>query len=262
MNNVKSLDELKLGVGICTRNRPNCLDRVLKAVAKYSTGPVKYDIFVADDGSENEDQREYLTMMPFEWNEDDRERVGVAKNKNRILRHFSDYDYMAIWEDDAYPILPDWFKVHILASQASNIEHFSFSPHSVPEGSVAYVGDTYEESHYELPDGKKVTVRQTQNTTGVFLFFSSKVIDKVGGFDSRFGLWGYEHVEYADRIKDPRIGLAPPHGYPSLLNCEEFIKWDDSVPSVVTEAEKAELRISQKKLWNQVREECFLYRPI
>lgn len=253
--------KLRAGVGICTRNRPECLQGVLRKLVQYGLeGPIRYDIFVADDGSEDEGQLEFLSSLPPEaWNSDDRERVGVAKNKNRILRRFRDYDFQIIFEDDAFPIHKDWLAVHIEVSQLSQIHHFNFIPHSVP----AHVGDTYKTTAWPLENGEVIHVAQTQNITGVFLFYTRRVLEVLGGFDKRFGLWGFEHVEFSDRIRDSRIGLSPPFlGYPSLLECERYIKWDDSIPSTLNEEEKTRIRDEQRVIWDKIREDYFLFRPL
>lgn len=263
----KQKQELKLGVGICTRNRPVGLSRVLMKLLQYrNEGPLYYDLFVADDGSENEGQIHLLERLkdsegvPVATNfgTEDSARLGVAKNKNRILRHFADCDYIVIWEDDAWPIHPDWFKVHIETSKATNIHHFNYVPHSMPQ----HVGRTYEVMPVTLPGGQVVHVAFTQYLTGVFLFYSHKVIEKLGGFDRRFGLYGFEHVEFSDRIRDSRIGLTPAgKGYTSLLECEKFLSWDIHEPSIMTKEEKDAILKGQSDIWAAVRKDSFLYRP-
>lgn len=253
--------KVKAGVGICTRNRPEQLDSLLKRLVQYGlTGPIRYDIFVADDGSEDEEQRAFLSSLPPKaWNSDDRERVGVAKNKNRILKRFRDYDFQIIFEDDAEPIHEDWLAVHIEASRLSQIHHFNFVPHSAP----AHVGATYKVTPWTRENGEVIHVAQTQNITGVFLFYTRRVLEALGGFDKRFGLWGFEHVEFSDRIRDSRIALSPPFlGYPSLLECEQYIKWDDTIPSTLGEEEKARIRNEQRAIWDKIREDYFLFRPL
>lgn len=265
--------DLKLGVGICTRNRAHGLSKTLMKLLQYrNEGPLWYDIFVADDGSEDEAQKHVLERIlrrilseseprhltvDTNFGTSDNARVGVAKNKNRILRRFADCDYVVIFEDDVWPIHADWLKVHIDASRASGIHHFNFVPHSMPK----HVGHMFEVSPYTLPDGELINVALTQYTTGVFLFYTQRVIQMLGGFDRRFGLYGFEHVEFSDRIRDPRIGLSPPgKGYPSILECEKYIYWNIHEPSVVSDEEKRAELEKQKAVWAEVQRDMFLYR--
>ena len=258
-------EELKLGVGICTRNRHLALKKCVKQLesARRHISVTHYDIFIADDGSENEQQIKLLRKIAdgeygdVQINWDDREHVGIAKNKNRILRRFDTYDYIAIFEDDAYPIRPDWFDIHVMASKVSGIHHFNFVPHS----NEGHRGQFYGAVRWILPNEQLIHTAQTQNITGVFLFYSNLVLQKLGGFDRRFGLYGFEHVEFSDRIRDPRIGLSPIGvGYPSLLECEQFIYWDDTIEAIIEPKEKEKIVAEQRKIWDKIREDTFLYR--
>jgi len=252
-------NELKLGVGICTRNRPDALKKCYNQLVAFQNNNIfsNYDIFITDDGSEDKEQIAFLEEHKTICNWDDRERVGIAKNKNRILRHFDSYDYIAIFEDDAYPMSARWFDLHIMASQISGIHHFNYVPHTV-EG---HRGMVFGITPWKISTGEIVHVAQTQNITGVFLFYSKLVLQKVGGFDRRFGLYGFEHVELSDRIRDPRIALSPPGvGYPSLLECEQLIKWDDTIEATINSEEKDKIVAEQRKIWDAIREDTFLYR--
>lgn len=261
--NLEELKKLKLGVGVCTLNRPECLKRIVSYLHKFSMeGPLFYEIFVADDGSEDKEQLEILRYLPrgVGWNSDDRRNVGVARNKNRVLGRFIDYDFVAILEDDCFPIHPNWLSVHVQASIVSDIHHFIFYKHS--DGDI-HGGPIIRTTRHRILDDKFINIAYRNAAFGIFFFVSKRVIEKIGGFNRDFKTWGYEHVEFSNRICDPRIGLAPPFsGYPSLFECEEYIKWDESVPSVFTEEEKKPLIAYNEKVLRESMSKYDLYRPI
>lgn len=263
---------LKLGLGISTRNRPEGLKHILStAFEAVINGSAPYEVFVADDGSEDEAQLKILDNIEKGiWNSSEynfevktnrsdelkesfgTERVGVANNKNRALRYLYNQgcDYIVIMEDDAYIKHPYWFTAHVLASISSGIHHFNFVPHSMPE----HVGHVFEITSAD--NNGEFKIAQTQHTTGIFLFFTRECINKVGGFDKRFGLYGFEHVELSDRIRHPMVAMSPPgKGYPSLLNCEDYIGWDMDMEALISEAEKNSVIPKQRKLWDKMRAE-------
>ena len=271
---IDSFKNIKLGLGISTYNRPQGLSHALNsALDAIYCGSVPYEIFVADDGSDDAEQISIIEKIrDGEYNNDnisvkcneeaDRKRVGVANNKNRALRYLfgQGCDYIVIMEDDAYIKDPRWFVVHVLASQMSDIHHFNFVPHSEPK----HVGHVHGVSPPYMVLGEEIHTAQTQHTTGIFLFFTRACMIRIGGFDSRFGLYGFEHVELSDRARHPLIFLTPPNvGYASLLECEKFVGWDTSFPALFSEEEKAVLIPQQRELWDMMRKQYsmgFMYR--
>jgi GT2 family glycosyltransferase len=83
---------------------------------------------------------------------------------------------------------------------------------------------------------------------GVFMFMKKSAIERVGGFNLDFGLYGFEHAEYSSRILQSRI-------YPVLKGTEKYIYAEDySNPkhkSSITEDEKMKLVFTSINVYNK-----------
>ena len=213
---------MKIGVGIATYKRPEALEKCLEAVVTYNKP--RFDLFVAIDGDPH---------------------VGIARNKNRIISRFKDHDYIIILEDDSYPKRPDWIQAHLEAHEASGFHHFSYP-------SDGNIGHIYSRSFF----GTKVVLVH-QHCSGMFQFFTRKVIETCGGFDTRFGLYGWEHMEYSNRIA--QAGLTPEPGYVSLSNAKDLIG-DQGVPCCLEHQTRLKEIKENMLLWDSIRDEGTLFR--
>lgn len=272
------MQEPRIGVGVCTRNRPTCLTRLMiNLIQCRNEGPIRYDIFIADDGSENaaqthllEDVKKIETKRRAEpgathvdvvtnFGTPDSARVGIAKNKNRILRHFRDYDFIFIVEDDLLITnCSRWIIAHLEAYGATGYHHFGHV--------LRYtMGQTVMVPFFS----DNVYVNFTEHCTGMFMFLTKTVLETVGGFDERFDLYGWEHMEYSERIVkaglcgSQKLRLELGHEkacYPSLLNINELV--DSDLPEcILNEAERKEQMDKNQLVWDKSRQETGLFRP-
>lgn len=113
--------------------------------------------------------------------------AGVAKTKNAslaLLESLGVTDYF-LADSDCYPIAEDWWKPYV--------EH--------PEPHLMY--------QFKLPGKAKTDMQELyrdettvaySHTRGAMIYISKKVLDIVGGFDEAYGLYGYEHPDYTNRI--------------------------------------------------------------
>ena len=217
-----------VGVGITTRNRPEVLDFTLRQFAKYDNG-LKY--VIVDD---NSDEIRSPDFGAYYYN---KERLGVAKSKNRCIKLLNT-DHVFLFDDDCFPTCENWWEPWL---------------------------DRYHHMTYSWPNmGKKeefFDITFWSGTLGCCLYLSRHALKTVGGFDPDFGIYGYEHYELTNRIF--RSGIVP-HRYispkdPCIWSFDaqgdyEDFKWinrgcmDQKEKAI--ESKKAEanvLKISQKK---------------
>lgn len=119
---------------------------------------------------------------------------GIAKAKNQCLSQLDGCDHIFLFDDDTFPILTGWYEPYI----ESGINHLSF---------------TFDKLHHGGTNGNRLLLKSEnglnvyQNPCGCMLYINRKCLDVVGGFDERFLGWGYEHVNYSQRIHN--AGLTP-----------------------------------------------------
>ena len=128
----------------------------------------------------------------------DSDRKGVAYRKNECLRALQDCDHIFLFDDDCYPIKDGW------------VENFISSG----ENHLLFLNETHRKISQD--DSKA----WYHDCGGVFMYFKRDCLDKVGAFNEKFSIWGFEHAEYSNRIH--LKGLTK-HNYQSLLNTSEFI---------------------------------------
>ena len=162
-------------VGLTTFNRRNVLDFTLSQFRKYGG-----DIIIIDDGSPDPHPEAIVN----------KERLGVAKAKNKCISLLKDYKYIFLFDDDCFPYKDKWWEVYISASEKTNIHHFAHAlkPHIT-------VAKQFDDITY------------WNGALGCAMMIDDVVLEKCGGFDSKFGFWGYEHAEYTQRIY--KMGVNP-----------------------------------------------------
>ena len=159
-------------VAITTYNRPEvfkeCYDNVLKYVPKE-------DIIIVGDNNPDYIECDYAFS----------ERVGIPRVKNKCIELFmqTDSEYLFLLDDDTFPIHYEAFSRYI----ESNLNHACYTFYN----------------NFRKHDG----YRSFRLVNGCMMFFTRKCFETVGGFDVRFGIAKYEHVNMSGRIFN--AGLTP-----------------------------------------------------
>jgi GT2 family glycosyltransferase len=237
---------MKIGVGITSYNRPSALEICLQSVRHFDNP--EFELYVSDDGSSQENMKLIGTICKSIHAEIDIwPRAGIAKNKNRILHRFKDCDFIFILEDDLEIISEEWIYEHLQAHKDTGFHHFGH----VLLGARGIIDEQ------EFPGGRKITF--TEHCTGMFGFYTRVVLETVGGFDERFDLYGWEHMDYSDRIRRAGLCGASTSNYPSLSNIQELVQsmYLDSVLDVATRSEQQKKNLA---VWELSRRETNLYR--
>lgn len=177
---------MKIGIGITSYKRPEHLRLCLSQLHEYLSFHETV-IYVAEDK--------------------DTDRKGVAYRKNECLSYLKDCDYIFLFDDDCFPIKKGWEQYFIDMSNITREKHFLYLKETP---SIKRIG---AQGMYQ--DGVMYNLVKYDNCGGCFMFLTNQVIREVGGFCKDYGIYGFEHAGYTQRIF--KAGLIT---YPYL--CPEF----------------------------------------
>lgn len=175
---------IPISICISTRNRPNEFKRVIDSIKKHTH--CEYQLVVVDDASE---------VPYYDSNYRFGQRSGIPAVKNKCLELVK-YDHIFLFDDDTYPIADDWWKPYV--NSGKNHLCYTFL------------------SKYKVKDG--FTYSHLGN--GCMMYLTRKCLDVVGGFDWRFGLGKYEHVNLSRRIFNTGLTEAP---FMDVLGSEQLL---------------------------------------
>ena len=189
----------KIGVGIITYNRPECLKKLLDSVSSCDF----INLVVINDGEYIDNLNSYnCHLINNETN------LGVGKSKNKALQYLyeSECNHIFLIEDDIFVKDTSVFEKYIQASKISGIQHFNYSQHGLINKS--------------WPDGKanpilvidygSIKIPLYPATVGAFSYYSRTCIEKVGYMDERY-YNACEHVYHTYEII--KKGMHPPFWY-------------------------------------------------
>ena len=160
----------KVGIGVTSYNRPECLKECLEHINKHTES---FEIHVATDTDED--------------------RKGVAFRKNECLRALKDCDYVFLFDDDCFPIKDGWVEFFVGKMQFILTSHLLF------------LTDKLHGKTHQHVNGCHIY----NNCGGVFMALTKAQIDRVGAFNEKFKMWGFEHAEYSQRISKARMNWMP-----------------------------------------------------
>jgi len=235
----------KIGIGVVTCNRLESFKRTILGIEQNTKIP--YDLFISVDGS-NDGTVEWIKEKGYSYIHS--ERKGVCHAKNAILRHFKDYEYIFIVEDDVVFKKGDVFDLYIKAMIEFDIHHFNFL---TPQ--------------QRIPAGRNITkngitVMYSKCLGGSFATFTKTVINKVGAFNHAFSGYGYGHCEHTLRIS--RAGLTSKWTqFAHVVNSEEYIYHDNSAHHALTSKEiEANKKFNSRILHNTIHNLKCIYIPL
>lgn len=173
-----------IGVAISTRNRYGIFKKSYDQWKRFLPKAAK--LVVVDDASaEPVPEADYR----FPYN------AGIAATKNKCIQLLieSGCDEIFLSDDDCYPIHRNWYVPYI----ESKVKHMSMTFTSTvkgnPSGSMT-IGAHEGCVAYNKP-------------CGCMIYINRSVIEKIGGFDVDYPLWGMEHVDFSQRAFN--AGLTP-----------------------------------------------------
>jgi len=170
---------MKIGIGITTHNRPKVLKENYQKWLDFL--PDNAEIVVVDDNSSQ--SLNEITTYYF------KENVGIAQAKNKCIELLTDLgcDEIFLADDDIYPISKNWWKPYVESKEPHLMYLFKDLAGKRKLNDIKQIYKDKELVAYTHP-------------RGCLLYINKTVVDKVGGMDKIYGKWGYEHVDYSNRI--------------------------------------------------------------
>lgn len=170
----------RIGIAISTYNRYETFKKTYSEIQRFA--PPNSIIVVIDDAS---DKPVPEATFRFEKN------VGIARVKNKCfeLLYNEGCEHFFLFDDDCYPLREDWYKPYVESRE----------PH------LNYIFAGYKAQGAAKRDDMMVLYRDSSivaysHVRGCMCYYKRICLDKVGGMDTIFGKWGYEHPSLSDRI--------------------------------------------------------------
>lgn len=211
--------------------------RLLRCVQSLKNTGYPSNIIIVSDGSDFDGQSEFWCREIF----DDclfnfkMINTGISRCKNTCIRVLCSSDFRgAIWnypidvgflvDDDMEFFEDDWWEHWLCAIDCTGIGHWSWA--DVKKGGR------------KLTEKNGYRFEQTEHLNGSFLTFTPEIIQEVGGFPVSHVKWGWDHVNWTNRIV--RAGLAP--GYCDIINSNNYIRLQENAESAVSKEQRRENR--------------------
>lgn len=225
-----------IGIGITTRNRILVFESSIHNFINYA--PKNCAISICDDNSDGElrsSNEKHVNRLKLErpdikvkyhWNI---ERHGIAKSKNRCLYELKNFDceHFFLFDDDCWPKKEGWADIYINCAKAHGTHHLLYTFTS--GGFPAFF------SRNAVRGSGTTALHGFSNCAGVLLYIDKEALDRIGGYDSRFLIYGYEHVQMTYRLY--RAGMCGDVMYGSPALAPEYIfSYDESLGHLFTEA--------------------------
>ena len=208
---------MKYGIGITTRNRPECLKVCLQHFAKFGHGD---KIVVIDDNSEMW-QVNKIVAESFGINviyKYSNSRLGISKAKNACLWELRDCEHVFLFDDDAWPQRHNWAETWIKINEANDVGHSMFNVTSDAELELNPAFRAVVQPITEIgTNGTKMV--SFSNCFGVMLYFNRKCLDTLGGFiNDAPHLYGYEHAQISERAHTAEFTQGHKYLTPSIAS--------------------------------------------
>lgn len=162
-----------IAIGITTHNRTDIAMGTVNTWHRFL--PPNAKLFVVDDAS-----HEPFPGADFRFSEN----VGIAAAKNKCLELCDYADFIFLADDDLWPRNAEWWEPYV----DSGYNHMSMTFNR----KIEHVFKDF--ISYDKP-------------CGCMLFFQRECLEVVGGFDTDFKGYSYEHVDLSQRIYN--AGLIP-----------------------------------------------------
>lgn len=221
----------KVGVGVVTtNNRPKIFQECIIQILNNSISE-QYDIRFSVVNASIGDSM-----------------LSVAQAKNKNLHDLQDCDYIFLFDDDCFPYTTGYIDYFVEAHLETKQHHFVYGK----KGTHTLIGEEEYTPRFktELFEG----------AGGVFMFLTKAVIETVGGLNTNYVQWGFEHAGYSARIH--KAGLTK-HYYQTVEYTNKYIYANDYetvIDSNLSVERKFELIDINRPIWV---DDCnVIYQPI
>lgn len=186
---------IRVGIGLKTFNRPKSAELCISQIEKHTKD---YQLFVTNDSFD---------------------RKGVAYRSNECLKALKHCDYIVLLDDDIFPIKDGWVDYLINTSNVSGEKHLLYLKETSHIKKIKTVSYPYQSDWLPVKIYNE-QINYYNNCGGCMMFLTKEVIEKVGGYNKDYGIYGFEHAGYSIRIN--KAGLTSMR-YPSPSNIGEYM---------------------------------------
>lgn len=201
-----------IGIGVTTHNR-NLLAASTVRKIRELTPDAK--IVVVDDASKQAVIIKDTEVFRFN------ENVGIARAKNKCLELLSDCDHIFLFDDDTYPIAPEWYVPYVNSPEHHLMYLFTSWASGQPVGDDQVIHQ--DDEH-----------RAHLHARGCMMYVDSHALELVGGMDVRYGKAMNEHLDWSIRMHN--AGLTS-FKYMDVVDSEQLIYSMDQHQEVRTSIE-------------------------
>lgn len=220
-----------IGVGILSYNRIESIKRLINSIRKY-TNLNETTVFVSDESTQKE-VKDYLSKEPNIVFLNNHNRIGIAGNTNRLMRCLDRFRYKIILNDDVEILNSGWDSFYTKASEQTGLHHFCYRQLGI------YGASKSQESFKNINGvGIKTIVEKPH---GAVIYFDDIAFNKVGYFDTQFGLYGMEHVDWSGRVSLSGIQIPGFHDIQGSDNYFKIHNENSSIHDKSTHLHKAKL---------------------
>jgi GT2 family glycosyltransferase len=228
---------MNIGIGVCSYRRPELATNLCKSILD-TIDKSEYNITTVcslDD----------TNTAGYEWISKNFNLIygdnkGISKNKNRIIKHLYNNDFIFIAEDDIVFFKKGWLDLYLRAIEVTGFQHFNF------------ILPIYRDNIKRTIKYDDITIGDSgPYVNGVLMVMSKKCLDLVGGFDDRYDRYGYEHVNYTNRCT--KAGLYPDFNM-HVMQTSKYLDWVASTSCLSEEDKQASLRVNSKLYFSPIKE--------
>lgn len=157
----------------------------------------KGDIWVIDDGSDHPLHLTNLSRLPSQIKIiRHKERGGISRAKNSCILAFQREGYkLGFLSDDDNNFCFGWWEAYISAYQNTGIQHLCWSFPNAHKEPLIKLG--FPLTHYQI--GRATIL------SGILMTITPEIVTKVGGFKVLPSPWGFEHLDFTERIIKEKI---------------------------------------------------------
>jgi GT2 family glycosyltransferase len=190
-----------IAICITTRNRDKMFQYSLDQHLKYA--PNDAHIYVVSD--------------------DNGEGVSVSKNRCLKLAVEAGAEHIFLFDDDCYPIDEFWWKPYVESKEPHLMYQFKLPNKSEKDMQILYKDDK---------------IVSYSHTRGAMIYLDRRVLNVVGGFDTRFKQYGFEHTDYTNRIHNAGLTTHRAMDIPNSNKLLYCLDQDGIVESSIPEEER------------------------
>ena len=212
---------MRYGVGITTRNRPQTLVAALRHFKAFPNQDIRY--VIVDDASDGDEtaQAARHSGLPNVTYYKAPHRIGISGTKNVCLWELQDCDHVFLFDDDCWPVSPDWADQWVDINEANGVGHSMFN---IVDGLLLDRNTVFKQLMQvtgTLGEGATEMIAFT-NCFGPFLYFSRACLNALGGYEPNTPTWwGYEHAQMSMRAFN--AGFTQNHRYLTPAHAQDML---------------------------------------